>query len=153
MTSPATQHGEDAAGRHVAVRGWGLVLFAGIVLAWLGFLNLMDGVAASSSSHALMAKAQFVFGSLHGWGWVTIIAGVLQLLAAAWLLLGCQFVRWFGVAVIGLSAIGQVFFIPAYPWWSLVIIAVDLIALYALHVYGGSVGSVLDDPGWGAGVP
>ena len=100
MTSPATQHGEDEAGRHREGRGWGLVLFAAVVLAWLGFLNLMDGVAASSGSHALMAKAQFVFGSLHWWGWVTIIAGVLQLLAGAWLLLGIQFARWFDDATV-----------------------------------------------------
>jgi len=44
--------------------------------------------------------------------------------------------RWFGVAVLGISAIEQMFFIPAYPFWSLMIIAVDVVALYGLCAYG-----------------
>ncbi len=47
-----------------------------------------------------------------------------------------QAARWFGVAVIGLNAIGQMFFIPAYPFWSLMIIAVDVVALWGPCAYG-----------------
>ena len=47
-----------------------------------------------------------------------------------------QLARWFAVAVVGLNAIGQMFFIPAYPFWSLMIIAVDIVALWALCAYG-----------------
>ena len=49
---------------------------------------------------------------------------------------GNQLARWFAVAVLGLNAIDQMLFIPAYPFWSLVIIAVDVVALYGLCVYG-----------------
>ena len=49
---------------------------------------------------------------------------------------GNQVARWFAVAVLGLNAIDQMFFLPAYPFWSLVIIAVDVVALYGLCVYG-----------------
>ena len=49
---------------------------------------------------------------------------------------GNQLARWFAVAVLGLNAIDQMFFIPAYPFWSLVIIAVDVVALYGLCAYG-----------------
>jgi hypothetical protein len=52
------------------------------------------------------------------------------------LVAGSQLARWFAVAVLGLNAIDQMFFIPAYPFWSLVIIAVDVVALYRLCVYG-----------------
>ena len=51
-------------------------------------------------------------------------------------LTGNQLARWFAVAVVGLNAIDQMFFIPAYPFWSLMIIAVDVVALYGLCVYG-----------------
>jgi hypothetical protein len=44
--------------------------------------------------------------------------------------------RWFAVIVIALNAIDQMFFIPAYPFWSLTIIAMDVVALYALLAYG-----------------
>ena len=56
--------------------------------------------------------------------------------AAGGVLAGNQLARWFGVAVLGLSAIDQMFFIPAYPFWSLTIIAMDIVALYGLCVYG-----------------
>jgi hypothetical protein len=82
------------------------------------------------------ANAHYVFGDLRTWGWITLIIGVLQLLAAAGVLAGNQWARWFGVAVLGLSAIDQMFFIPAYPFWSLTIIAVDVVALYGLCAYG-----------------
>jgi hypothetical protein len=60
----------------------------------------------------------------------------VQVLAAGGVLAGNQLARWFAVAVVGLSAIDQMFFIPAYPFWSLMIIAVDVVALYGLCVYG-----------------
>ena len=83
-----------------------------------------------------IANAHYVFGSLRTWGWITLIIGALQLLAAAGVVAGNQLARWFGVVVLGLSAIDQMFFIPAYPLWSLVIIAVDVVALYGLCAYG-----------------
>jgi hypothetical protein len=49
---------------------------------------------------------------------------------------GAGLARWFAVAVVGLNAIGQMFFIPAYPFWSLMIIAADIVALWALCAYG-----------------
>jgi hypothetical protein len=58
----------------------------------------------------------------------------LQLLAAGRVLAGNQLARWFGVAVPGISGIEQMFFIPAYPFWSLMIIAVDVVALYGLRL-------------------
>jgi hypothetical protein len=61
---------------------------------------------------------------------------VLQLGAAAGVLAGSQLARWFAVAVLGLNAIDQMFFLSAYPFWSLMIIAVDVVALYGLCAYG-----------------
>ena len=65
-----------------------------------------------------------------------VILGVLQLVAAAGIVAGNQLARWFAVAVLGLNAIDQMFSTPGYPFWSLVIIAVDVVALYRLCVYG-----------------
>ena len=47
-----------------------------------------------------------------------------------------QVARWFAVAVLGLNAIDQMFFLPAYPFWSLIIIAVDIVAIWGLCAYG-----------------
>jgi hypothetical protein len=83
-----------------------------------------------------VANAHYVFGSLRTWGWITLILAVLQLLAAAGALAGNQLARWFAVAVVGLNAINQMLFLPAYPFWSLTIIAMDVVALYGLCAYG-----------------
>ena len=122
--------------RLVDGRGSGLVVFAAVLLVIVGCFNLIYGIAAIANSHVFTADAHYVFGNLRAWGWITLILGVLQLLAAAGVVAGSQLARWFAVAVIGLNAIDQMFFIPAYPLWSLMIIAVDVVALYGLFASG-----------------
>jgi hypothetical protein len=136
MTSSITQPARGAGGRHVEGHGYGLVLFASVLLVVVGCFNLIYGIAAIANSHVFTANAYYVFGSLRTWGWITLIIGALQLLAAGGVLAGNQMARWFGVAVLGISAIDQMFFIPAYPFWSLMIIAVDVVALYGLCACG-----------------
>ncbi len=133
MTSATTRGTE---GRHAEGHGYGLVLFASVLLVILACFNLIYGIAAIANSHVFTANAHYVFGDLRTWGWITLIIGLLQLLAAAGVLAGNQLARWFAVAVLGLNAIDQMFFIPAYPFWSLMIIAVDVVALYGLCAYG-----------------
>jgi hypothetical protein len=116
--------------------GYGLVLFASVLLVIVSCFNLIYGIAAVTDAHLFTANAHYVFGSLNSWGWITLIIDALQLLAAAGVLAGNQLARWFGVAVLGLSAIEQMFFIPAYSFWSLMILAVDVVALYELCACG-----------------
>jgi len=124
-------------GGHGAVgSGYGLVFFAAILLLMVGFFNMIYGIAAIANSHVFVANAHYVFANQRAWGWITLIIGVLQLIAAGGIVTGNQLARWFAVAVVGLNAIDMMFFIPAYPFWALVIIAVDVVALYALCTYG-----------------
>ncbi len=135
MTS-ATMRRHGAAGRHAEGRGLGMVVFAGALLATIGFFNLLDGIVAIAKSSFFIGNARYVVGDLRAWGWVMTIFGAVQLLAAAGVFLGNQLARWFAVAVVGLNAIAQMFFIPAYPFWSLLIIAADIVALWGLCAYG-----------------
>jgi hypothetical protein len=134
MTSATTRSARGTGGRRV--EGHGLIIFASVLLLVLGCFNLIDGIAAIAQSHVFIANAHYVVGGLRAWGWAALILGVLQLLAAAGVLAGNPLARWFAVAVVGLNAIAQMFFIPAYPFWSLTIIAVDVVALWGLCVYG-----------------
>ena len=111
-------------------------MFASILLLVVGCFNLIQGIAAIANSHVFVANAHYVIGNLRAWGWITLILGVLQLLAALGVLAGNQLARWFAVAVLGLNAIDQMFFVPAYPFWALTIIAMDVVALYGLCAYG-----------------
>jgi hypothetical protein len=136
MTPPTTTPAAGEARRHEEGHGYGLVLFASVLLVVVGCFNTIQGIAGIANSHVFTAHAHYVFGNLRTWGWITLIIGVLQLLAGAGVLAGNQLARWFAVAVIGLNAIDQMFFIPAYPFWSLTIIAMDVVALYGLCAYG-----------------
>ena len=136
MTSATTTPSRGARGRSAEGQGYGLVVFAVALLAVIGCFNLIYGIAAIANAHVFTANAHYVFGSLRTWGWITLIFGCLQLLAAAGILAGSQAARWFAVAVIALNTIEQMFSIPAYPFWSLLIIAMDVIALYGLCAYG-----------------
>jgi hypothetical protein len=135
MTSAAYKPA-DMGGRSAERQGYGLVVFAAILLAVIGCFNLIYGIAAIANSHVFVANAHYVFGNLRAWGWITLIIGVVQLLAAGGVSTGNQLARWFGVAVLGLNAIDQMFFMPGYPFWSLTIIAMDVVALWGLCAYG-----------------
>jgi len=134
MTSAAMR---PATGRsYPEGRGYGLVLFAGVLLVVAGLWNMIYGIAAIARSHVFVANAHYVFGSLRSWGWITLIFAVLLLIAGVGVMAGNQLARWFAVAVVGLNAIDQMFFIQAYPFWSVIIIAMDVVALYGLCAYG-----------------
>ena len=136
MMPSATTPAPGAAGHRTGSRGYGLVLFASVVLVVTGCFNLIQGIAAAAGSDVFPAHTHFVFANLTTWGWVTAILGALQLVAAVGVLAANQMFRWFAVVVIGLNAIDQMLFIPAYPVWSLAIVAMDVVALYALCAHG-----------------
>jgi hypothetical protein len=135
MTSAAFRSA-SADGQQTEVRGFGFIVFASLLLGLVGFFNLIYGIAAIAQSHVFVANAHYVFGNLRTWGWITLILAALQLVAAAGVLAGNQLARWFAVAVVGLNALNQMLFLPAYPFWSLTIIAMDVVALYGLCAYG-----------------
>ncbi len=134
MTSATIKPARSAGGRHG--EGYWMIIFAGVLLAVVGFFNLIDGIAAIANSHIFIANAHYVIGDLRAWGWVTLIFGAVLVLAALGVMAGNQVARWFAVAMIALNAIAQMFVIPAYPFWSLTIIAVDVVALWGLCAYG-----------------
>jgi hypothetical protein len=135
MTSATMRRG-SAGGRHAEGRGFGMVAFASVLLAVIGFFNMLYGIAAIANSKVFVAGAHYVIGDLRAWGWVTLILSVLQLVAAGGILMGNQLARWFAVAVVGINAVEMMFFIPAYPFWALIIIAADVVALWGLCAYG-----------------
>ena len=136
MASAATMPSSGARARHAESRSYGLVLFASILLVVIGCFNLIYGIVAIANSYVFAANAHYVVGNLRAWSWITLIVGVLQLLAAAGVMAGNQLARWAAVALLGLNAFDQMFLIPAYPFWPLAIIAIDVVALWGLYAYG-----------------
>jgi hypothetical protein len=117
--------------------GAGLLVFAVAMMALAGWWAVIEGIAAIVNSKIFTSTAVFVFSGLNAWGWVVLVLGAFMLLAAATVLTGSQVARWFGITVAGANAIGQLFFIQAYPLWSMAMFAVDVIVIYALATYAG----------------
>ncbi len=118
-------------------RASGWLAFSGIMLGLVGAWNVFDGILALAQSKVYVAGTTFVFSDLRTWGWIVLVAGVLQVLAAFAIFTGSQVARWFGIGAAGVNAIVQLMFVPAAPFWALSMFAVDLLIIYGLAVYGG----------------
>jgi len=118
------------------VRGLGRAMFAAVLLLIGGVLNIIYGIAAIGNSSFFVHNTKYVFASLKGWGWITLILGILELLASMSLFGGGAYGRWFAITVGALAAIGALLSIPAYPLWSIAIFALSLWIIYGLIIYG-----------------
>jgi hypothetical protein len=120
-----------------AATGSGWIAYAAITLGLAGGWNVFDGILAISKSKVYAPNATYVFSDLKTWGWIILLLGVFQVVAAFALFGGSQIARWFGIAAAGVNSIGQLMFVPAYPFWSLAMFTLDMLVIYALAVYGG----------------
>ena len=117
-------------------RGYGWVTFAGVLLLLIGTINFIMGLAAIGNAHFFVANAHYVAGSLNTWGWVVLCIGVLEWAVGCGVFLKNQFSRWTGVVVLAGNSIVQLLMMPAYPFWSLTIFTLDILAIYGLIAYG-----------------
>ena len=120
--------------------GTGWVGFAAILLGLAGTWNVLEGLLAIGRSRVYdgVADSSFVFSDLKTWGWIVTLLGVLQLVAAFTVVSGSSFGRWFGIASAFVNSIGQLSFVPAYPFWALAMVAIDIVVIYALATYAGA---------------
>jgi hypothetical protein len=112
------------------VTGWWL--FGGILLLVVGVLNVIFGIGAIDDAKFFVNDQKFVVSSLHTWGWVMLILGVIEVIAGLSLFAGGGFGRWIGILAAALTAIGALVSIPASPCWSLCVFALAIIILYEL---------------------
>ncbi len=122
-------------------RGTGWVAFAGVILLIVGALNVIEGIAAIGNANFFVHNTNYVFGSLNTWGWVVLCIGVVELAVGFGVFARNQFSRWAGVIILSLNSIAQLLMIPAYPFWSLSIFALDILAIYGLIAYGQRISS------------
>src|SRR5687767_14262296 len=115
--------------------GW--VTFAGVMLFIVGVLNVIYGIAAIGDSSFFVQDQKYILSNLNTWGWVTLLIGALQLFAAFSLWSGGIYGRVVAIAAASLSALAALLSIPAYPFWSLAIFAIDIIVIHQVAVYGG----------------
>jgi hypothetical protein len=133
----ASYSAADQSAEGAYARGAGWVGFAAIMLGLAGVWNSLTGVLAIGDSRVFVGEEVFVFSNLNTWGWIMLGLGVLQIVAAFAVVSGSEIARWFGIVAASINAIGQLYFIPAFPLWAVSMFAVDILIIYGLTVYGG----------------
>jgi hypothetical protein len=134
-TPAGREAGYERAGATEQGVGW--VMFAGAMVCIAGFINVIYGIAGIGNANWLEANTNYVFSDLETWGWIVLLVGIVQLVAAFSIWAGNEFGRWIGVLSAGLNSIVMLMFIPAYPFGALAVFAIDVLVIYGLLAYGG----------------
>ena len=120
--------------------GWGL--FAGAIILISGVFSVIQGfvgLIAPDTYYVKTTGSLFMF-DVQGWAWWTLIIGILLVLTALALFAGQTWARVIAIILASLSAIGNLLQVPAQPWWSLILIGVDILIIYALTAHGHELG-------------
>ena len=118
-------------------QGAGWVAFAGIMILIAAVLNVIWGIAAIDKASFFIEDERFIISDLSTWGWIILVIGVLQAIAAFSIFSGGSYGRWVGILSASLGAIGALLSIPGYPFWSLCLFFIDVLVIYGLAAYGG----------------
>jgi hypothetical protein len=140
QANPAGQTGyRDSPGRTAAETSpWatGLALFAGTIMIVGGVFQAIAGLVALFQNELYLVGLNYVFSiDFTTWGWIHLIVGVLVAVAGGAVLTGRLWGRIVGIALVTVSMIANFLFIPYYPVWSLLIIALDVFVIWALCTY------------------
>lgn len=118
--------------------GWaGWVYFAGILMMVAGIFQAITGlVGIFDETFYLVGEESLLIFDYMTWGWIHLVFGIILFFSAFSIMKGGAWGRAFGIVLASFSAIGNFTFIQAYPWWSLIVIAMDFVIIYALAAHG-----------------
>jgi hypothetical protein len=121
------------ASRDTTTEPTGWVIFAGVMMVMIGFLNFFYGLAAVVNDDVVVVGGHgAIIADLTTWGWVTMLLAVILVLTGFGLLTGAQWARWVGILVVAINAVEQVWIFPAAPLWAFIVILLDVIIIYNL---------------------
>jgi hypothetical protein len=138
MTEASSQY-RPVHQREDAASGWatGFVMFAAVMMVMTGAFQALNGLVAIFRDKFYVTVSNYLVElDLTTWGWVHLVVGVVVGLAGFALLSGRTWARVVGIVLAVLSAIENFVFLPYYPIWSLLIIALDVFVIWALVTHG-----------------
>ena len=122
----------------VRTRWVGWVVFAGLTMIIVGTIEVMMSMVAffNRAYYYVAASALAVHINYGAWGWIQLLIGLVFIAAGYGLIAGQLWARITAVVIAFLSAVANLAFIAAYPWWALTVIALDVVIIYAVTVHG-----------------
>lgn len=118
----------------------GYAAFAGVVLIMVGFFQAVAGLVAIIDDEFYVVGREYVFQfDVTTWGWIHLIVGVVVLLSGFGIFSGNVAARTVGVIIAAISALAAFLWLPWYPIWAIVIIALDVAVIWALTMHGRDI--------------
>ena len=125
--------------------GW--VWFAAIVMLIAGVFDALHGLAANfapGSAYFVRTEGALLLFDVQGWGWWHLIIGIALIIGAAGLFRGATWARVVAVILVSISGVSQLFLLPTQPWLSIIVIALDVLVIYAIIVHGREMAARTD---------
>jgi hypothetical protein len=130
---PETGYPSSAAGYGGGTAETGFTILAGVLMMLGGLWGFFVGLVAIIKQGFYVATPNYTFNwTIHGWGWVHLILGIVIFAAGACVLLGQTWAKLVGILLAVFSGVANFLFLPHYPFWSIVMIAIDIFIIWAL---------------------
>ena len=124
-----------------STRAWtGWIGFAGLTMVVIGSIDFFEGlIAVIRGSYYVATPNQIILFDTTKWGWITMILGVVLALVGLGLVSGAGWARWTAIVVLVVNLLEQLAWLgnSSYPLWTLTVIALEIVVLYALTVRWG----------------
>lgn len=126
--------------QHMRSMWTGWIWFGGTIMIILGFFTAIEGLVAlfKREYYVISGNGLLVF-NMTSWGWIHLVVGVCAVAAGIALFTGAAWARVVAVLLVSFNALSQLAFLSAYPIWTTMIIALDVLVIWAVVVHGGGV--------------
>ena len=127
----------SSGGRHNQSPGgevaFGVATFAGVLLVVLAVFQIIDGISAIANDTVFVRGLSYTWEfDVTAWGWIHLIIGLIALATGIGIIMGQTWGYLIGIGIAGLSMLTNFMFMPYYPFWSLAVIALDVLIIWAL---------------------
>ena len=114
----------------------GASAFAGVLLLINGVLGVLQGIAAIARDSLYVTTLHYVYRfDLTAWGWINLVLGLLIIIVGIGILARQKWAQWAGIMIAAVSLALQFMFLPYYPIWALIVIALDAFVIWALLMH------------------
>ena len=114
----------------------GTSIGAAVLLATVGVLAILQGISAVAKDDVFVVGVEYTYKfDLTSWGWIHIVLGALAVLVGVALFTGTRWARITAIGIAALSIIANFVWLPYYPWWSVLIIAIDIVVIWAVSTW------------------
>jgi hypothetical protein len=112
---------------------WGVTVFAGVLLTVTAVFQIVEGIAAIANDTVFVRGLDYTWQfDVTAWGWIHLVIGLVALATGVGILMGQTWGLLIGIFIAGLSALSNFMFMPYYPFWSLAVIGLDVLVIWAL---------------------